>query len=83
MARVVHHHVVSLEIIIEEARGKTVKKIDLLALGCGKAISFAVQVQTAPPPQDPEEITPEMQAVTCRGCFHSLASCICEGTKIA
>jgi hypothetical protein len=81
--RFVHEKVVSLEIVIEEERGQTVKKIDLQALGCGKAISFAVQVQTERSSSMTEGQTPEVAPLTCRGCFHSVTACICEGTKFA
>jgi hypothetical protein len=83
VSRIVHEQVVSLEVIIEEERGQTVKWIDLRSLVFGKAISFAVQIQTANPPQKSEENTPEVQALTCQGCFHSLTACICEGTRFA
>jgi hypothetical protein len=74
---------VSLEIIVEEERSQVVKKIDLQAMGGSKAISFAVQVQTAPSVQGSEEITPQLQPLTCGGCFHSVVNCICDGTKFA
>ena len=83
MTRIVHHNVVSLEVIVEEERSQVVKKIDLQALGAGKAISFAVEVQTETLPRKPEDSTPEVQPVNCSGCFQSLSNCICEGTRFA
>jgi hypothetical protein len=84
--RIVLHNVTSLEVIIEEDRSLTVKKIDLQAFGRGKSVTFAVQVQTTDSFVSRDDTTTEMKPLTCHTCFCDVALCICElseGTRLA
>lgn len=80
MPRFVHEGVVSLEVIIEEARGKTVKIIDLPSLGRGRAIAFAVEVGTIEV-RLPKDDTPVIEAPICSICSRSVIDCLCGGTR--
>ena len=80
MPRFTHEGVVSLEVVIEEARGKIVKVIDLASLGRGRAIAFAVEVGTIEMVL-PKDDRPIIEAPTCVICKRCVIDCLCGGTR--